>query len=130
MNDHKIDFRKPITTGKIVSPYIKKSYERKDNIEKFGNILEQAIGEKQPVKFSKHARERIQTRNIDLSEGDVDKIYRAFDLAEQKGVRDSLVIIDDLALIVNIPSKTVITAMEGSSIKENVFTNIDGAVIV
>lgn len=130
MNDHKIDFRKPITTGKIVSPYINRPYERKNNTETFGNILEQAIEEKKAVKFSKHARERMQARNIDLTEGDVAKIYRAFDLAEQKGVRDSLVIIDDLTLIVNIPSKTVITAMDGSNIKENVFTNIDGAVIV
>ena len=54
----------------------------------------------------------------------------AVDLARERAIEDSLVILGDLALIINVPSRTVITAMDGQNMKQNVFTNIDGAVIV
>ena len=50
--------------------------------------------------------------------------------ANAKGIKDSLVLIDKLAFIVNVPSNTVVTAMDQSETSENIFTNIDGAVIV
>ena len=50
--------------------------------------------------------------------------------AEQKGIRDSLVIVDQLAFIVNVPNQTVVTAMDSTETNENIFTNINGAVII
>ena len=47
-----------------------------------------------------------------------------------KGIKESLMIMDKLAFIVNVPSSTVVTALDSSASKEQVFTNIDGAVIV
>ncbi len=83
-----------------------------------------------PLKFSGHALARIQRREIVMDEAKLDKLRSAVDLADKKGARSSLVLMDDLALIVSIKNRTVITAIDGKHIKENVFTNIDSAVIV
>ncbi len=129
MNDYKVDLKKPITTGKLLNPHINLKLEKKD-ANKFEVILKQTIENKDSIIFSKHAKERIEARKINFEKSDIAKIYRAFELAEEKGVEDSLVLLNDIALIVNVPSKTVITAIDGQNIKQNVFTNIDGAVIV
>ncbi|MCX7747002.1 MAG: flagellar biosynthesis protein [Clostridia bacterium] len=94
----------------------------------FSKILESKINEKSEIKFSKHAEARLQTRNIQLTEVQKEKINNAVKRAEEKGVRDSLVLVDDIALVVNVKNKTVITAVSSNELKENVFTNIDGAV--
>ncbi len=65
-----------------------------------------------------------------MSEKDVQEIGEAVAKAEKKGIKDTLIIKDNMALIVNITNKTVITALDRESAKENVFTNIDGAVII
>lgn len=130
MSNYNIDLTKPITTGKLINSHVNKTYELKSRDETFDSILKQTIEKKETIKFSKHARDRIQARNINITKNDVDKICKAFELARQKGVKNSLVIVDDFALIVNVPSKTVVTAMDGYSMRQNVFTNIDGAVIV
>ena len=90
----------------------------------FAEILEQTTSE---VKFSKHANERLQSRNIDLSESQKERLNHAVKKAEEKGIKDSLVMLDDLAFIVNIKSNTVVTAMAGG--EQKVFSNIDGAVV-
>lgn len=82
------------------------------------------------IKFSKHATTRLETRNIELSERQVARLQDGMLKANEKGIKDSLVIMDKLAFIVNVPSKTVVTAMDQMETKENIFTNIDGAVIV
>ncbi|HZK42828.1 MAG TPA: TIGR02530 family flagellar biosynthesis protein, partial [Syntrophomonadaceae bacterium] len=75
-------------------------------------------------------QQRLNSRNITLSETDLEKITEAVARAREKGARDSLVLMQDLALIVSVKNNTVITAVDGNSLKENVFTNIDSAVIV
>lgn len=82
------------------------------------------------VKFSKHATGRLSARNITLTDGQMERLNEGAAKAEQKGIRESLVIVDGLAFIVNIPNNTVVTAMNGADATENVFTNIDGAVIM
>ena len=94
----------------------------------FGKILQDKIGEKSEIKFSKHAELRLQSRNIDLTQAQREKIRNAVDKAEAKGVKESLVVVDNLAFVVNIKNRTVITAVNSNELKENVFTNIDGAV--
>jgi flagellar operon protein len=94
----------------------------------FEQALNQAIG---GVKFSQHASQRLQTRNISLTPTQMNQLNNAVDKAAQKGARESLILMDkDLALVVSVTNRTVITAMDGASIKDNVFTNIDSAVIV
>jgi flagellar operon protein len=82
------------------------------------------------VKFSAHAQARLAARNISLSENQLDRINSGVEKAASKGARESLVLIDNLALVVSIKNNTVITAVDDKNLKENVFTNIDSAVIM
>lgn len=82
------------------------------------------------LKFSKHAGERLRQRNITLSDEQIERLQNGAKKAEKKGIRESLVIMDSLSFIVNTKSNTVITAMEQSGDADNVYTNIDGAVII
>lgn len=81
------------------------------------------------VRFSKHALARLERRQIDMSPQDLARLESAVDKARAKGARESLVLLDDLALVVSVRNQTVITATDASSRKDNVFTNIDSAVI-
>lgn len=81
------------------------------------------------VKFSKHAAERLYDRNIKLSEDQLARLTKGTEEAGNKGIDSSLVMVDDLAFIVNTGSKTVVTAMDPANNDKNIFTNIDGAVI-
>lgn len=82
------------------------------------------------VKFSKHASNRLADRNISLSDEQMKRLNNAAQKASEKGIKESLVIVDSLAFIVNIPNNTVVTALDRSETDDNVFTNIDGAVII
>ena len=82
------------------------------------------------VKFSKHASSRLIDRNIELTGEQLERLNAGTQKASEKGINESLVLMDQLAFIVNVPSNTVITAMDQTETNENVFTNIDGAVIV
>lgn len=94
----------------------------------FGDVLNQ-IGRKE-LKFSKHALDRIKSRNIELTQQDITKISDAVDRAEAKGVKEALILMNDNVFIASVKSKTIITASSEDQLKDNVFTNIDGAVIV
>ena len=82
------------------------------------------------LKFSKHAMQRLADRNIDLSNEQLDRLDKGVKLSVEKGIRESLVLMDDYAFIINTSRNTVITAMEQGNEGDNVFTNIDGAVLV
>lgn len=92
----------------------------------FENILQKELKD---LKFSKHAQDRLASRNIRLSGDDLATLGAAVDKAGQKGGQDSLVLLRDMAFIVSVPNKTVVTAMDADQVKDNVFTNIDSAVI-
>jgi flagellar operon protein len=94
----------------------------------FENILNEKLKENSGLKFSKHAEQRLQSRNISLTDLQKDKINKAVSKADEKGVKESLVMMDNLAFVVNVKSRTVITAVNSNELKDNVFTNIDGAV--
>ncbi len=97
--------------------------------ESFADILNRVSGADE-VKFSKHAAGRLSTRNIELSDTQKERLNEGTKRAEEKGISESLVLVDELAFIVNVPSKTVVTAMDRNETQSNVFTNIDGAVII
>ena len=93
----------------------------------FEEILNSRVSEDTGLKFSKHANMRMQSRSIDLSDDQRIRLESGAQKAGAKGIRESLVMVDDLAFIVNTSNKTVITAIgEG---EDKIFTNIDGAVI-
>jgi|SRR5579884_1918667 len=84
----------------------------------------------QPLKFSAHAQQRLASRNISLSPEDVAKMNAMADQAAAKGAKQSLFMMRDVAMVVSIQNRTVITAVDQSSMKNNVFTNIDSAAII
>lgn len=98
----------------------------------FGEILQKQQGTQatEPVKFSKHAANRLSDRNIELTDEQMERLNDGTKKASAKGIKDSLVLVDQLAFIVNTKNNTVITAMEQTETDENIFTNIDGAVII
>jgi flagellar operon protein len=96
----------------------------------FQDVLSKVKKDSDSVKFSKHAENRLSQRNITLTEQEIKKIGSAIDKADQKGIKDALIIMDNKAFVANIKNKTIITAATNEQLKENVFTNIDGAVIV
>ncbi len=97
----------------------------------FESILQsKSIEADDSIKFSKHAAKRLDERNITLSSEQNTRLEEGLQKASQKGINDSLVLMDSLAFIVNVPNKTVVTAMDQSENEADVFTNIDGAVIV
>lgn len=81
------------------------------------------------VVFSRHANERVRERNIDVSQSVTDRLTEAVEQARGKGLKNVLVMIDNQAFIVSTEGNKVITALKGGDLKENIFTNIDGAVI-
>lgn len=101
--------------------------------QSFGDILNQKstnVSQGSELKFSKHASGRLAIRNIELDDIQRSRLADGMQKAGEKGIKDSLVIMDQLAFIVNVPSNTVVTAMDQTESKDNIFTNIDGAVIV
>lgn len=107
-----------------------------DAVTASGLSFEEILKQKQEaaqsfeLKFSKHATMRLADRNIKLSAEQSERLETGVEKASEKGIHDSLVIVDSLAFIVNIPNKTVVTAMDKTEANDNIFTNIDGAVIM
>lgn len=95
----------------------------------FEEILSGKAAESAELKFSKHASERLSTRSIDLTEEMSRRLQEGVKRAGEKGIKDSLVVVDSYAFIVNVPNKTVVTALDQGETGDHIFTNIDGAVI-
>ncbi len=101
----------------------------KDGVS-FEELLNQKLNQTSELKFSKHATQRLDDRNITLTDEQSLRLEEGVQKALEKGIKDSLVLVDSLAFIVNVPNQTVVTALDQTEAEEKVFTNIDGAVIV
>ena len=100
-----------------------------DGENSFQKVLERKQQIQEGLHFSKHASVRLLDRGIQISDNQMERLYEGVKKAQMKGISDSLVIVDELAFIVNVPNQTVVTAMTGMDAQEKVFTNINGAVI-
>lgn len=92
--------------------------------ESFAGVLQDKL------KVSGHAATRIESRGIQLGDSEWQRVIGGVDKAAAKGAKESLVMVDNVALVVSVRNRTVITAVDQNSLKDNVFTNIDSAVIV
>ena len=107
-----------------------------DCVHETSLIIEEILRQKQgltetsELKFSKHAAMRLESRNINLTDEQNVRLESGVQKASEKGINESLVLVDSLAFIVNVPNKTVVTAIDQQEATENIFTNIDGAVII
>lgn len=96
--------------------------------ERFDQLLQQRLqGDK--VRISAHASARLRSAGVRVDEKFEERLRAAVDKAAAKGSRSSLVLLDELALVVSVQNRTVITAVDSARMQENVFTNIDSAVI-
>ncbi|NBI27366.1 flagellar biosynthesis protein [Chengkuizengella sp. YPA3-1-1] len=80
--------------------------------------------------FSHHAEQRLKQRGIQLQPDQIQKINNAINNASAKGAKDSLILFDNTAFIVNIKNRTVVTAIDSNSLKDHVFTKIDSALVI
>ncbi len=120
-----INFIKKISS---LNPNIQPNYNaHRNDSNNFKELLSEKL--KNEVSFSKHANERIQQRNIDVSQEVTEKLNEAAVQAKDKGLKNVLVMIDNQAFILSTMNNKVITAVNNDDLKENIFTNIDGAVI-
>jgi flagellar operon protein len=94
-----------------------------------GAPLQEVAGEPISVRWSAHAAARLKQRGISLSDTQLARLETAVDKAAGKGARDALVMMDDTAMVVSVKNRTVITALAKDQARDNVFTNIDSAVI-
>jgi flagellar operon protein len=94
----------------------------------FEEVLGQSLDRSQ-VQFSRHAQQRMASRGIVFSEADLGRLEDAVNLVKAKGGRDSLVLLDDNALVVSVKNSQVVTVVDRENLKQNVFTNIDSAII-
>ena len=129
MRSFDVDF---LSVGQAANLYFQnvkpeKTTESKKETVSFQEVLNAKVEQK--VKFSKHANQRLENRNIALSEDQLERLNQGVGQARTKQIQESLVMMDNLAFIVNVKNNTVITAMEQGE-SGQVFTNIDGAVIV
>lgn len=103
----------------------------------FGDVLQSKVGEtltasaaRAGIKFSGHAQTRLASRQITLSDRDVARLGQAMTKAATKGAKDSLLLMDKTAFVVSVANRTVITAVASDMLKDNIFTNIDSAMIL
>jgi flagellar operon protein len=119
--------RVPFLPARGVDGFKDRGTVQQTNGPNFDSVLQEEL---RGLTFSRHAQERLQARKIQLNESDLASLQGAVNRAEEKGAKDSLVLMRDMAFIVSVRNRTVVTAMDSEHLKENVFTNIDSAVIV
>lgn len=95
----------------------------------FNDILKQQLVQPANVRLSAHAQRRIEARNIPFGEAEATRLEQAVEKAANKGSKESLILMDDLAMVVSIKNRVVITAVDANNRKEDVFTNIDSVVL-
>ena len=93
-------------------------------------VADRTSGVAYGLKFTKHADARLEQRDIRLTDEQMIRLEEGTKKAYSKGIKESLVLVDDLAFIVNTDKKMVITAIDQNSSEDNIYTNIDGAVII
>ena len=124
-----------LSMNELQEQYLKKTSKQSSQVNSEGLSFEEIWKQKtaetgKELRFSKHAVNRLADRSITLSDNQLNRLTEGAKKAGEKGIRESLVMVDQLAFIVNVPNNTVITAMDQNQASENIFTNIDGAVIV
>ena len=120
--------------AEVRDTYLNKGFISVQNVRNpekgsFREVLEKVQNENNPIRFSRHAVNRLNTRGIDMTPEQVSRLEGARNQAKDKGINDTLILLDDMAFIVNVPNNTVVTAMDREEGENSIFTNIDGAVI-
>jgi flagellar operon protein len=117
----------PIRTNAVTGSSLPQTAQKAQSASG-GSSFADALAEVQNLKFSNHAQKRLQQRNISLTDDGLTRLSDAVDKAEKRGGRESLVLVDDLAFIVNVKDRLVVTALDSVNRGDGVFTQIDSVV--
>ena len=119
----------PIYTGSVPQAQQKKGTEKakeQENGVSFQELLEQKISKESRIEFSRHAMERVVQRNVNVSSEHMERLNEGVRLAEEKGLKEPLIVVDSTAFVVSVKNNKVITVVNDENLKGTVFTNIDG----
>lgn len=94
----------------------------------FQSMLDTAVRQRGTWNVSQHAQQRFSQRGISLSSGDLEAMERAAKQAEAKGSKNAYMIVGQAGMVVNLPSRTIVTAMDHQT--DKVVTQIDSVVVV
>ncbi|MFP4022201.1 MAG: TIGR02530 family flagellar biosynthesis protein [Halanaerobium sp.] len=129
--DNRLQINQPIQPLRKTEQQNKPAQKnKKSDSPSFKDILGEKLNGKEKLSFSKHAQKRINSRSIPVSKSELDKLSSGVEKARDKGARDSLVMVNNVAYIVSVENNTVVTAVDEESMEDNVFTNIDSAVFM
>lgn len=129
INDFKLRQLQQLQTEPLLHTKTQTAIPKQEN--SFEQVLQQKLQQSQnQLQFSKHSQERIQQRGIEMTEDLLAQMNEAADSARQKGAKDVVMITQQAAFVVSVANNTVITAMNGNEMKQNIFTKIDGAVLL
>lgn len=117
-------------TGQTPQPIARNQRAGVRDTGSFDRCLQSQILSQAGIKLSAHAQQRLAERNVSLDASEGARIRTAVDKMAEKGADRSLVLMDDLALVVSARNRVVITAVDAATAREGVFTNIEGAVII
>ncbi|HOE91698.1 MAG TPA: TIGR02530 family flagellar biosynthesis protein [Candidatus Cloacimonadota bacterium] len=117
----------PINAERVNTPQNSRIEQQRQ--QSFAEIFNEQLGTKE-LAFSAHALHRLEERNISLNDVDKSRLEDAVTKISQKGGKDSLIMMDNVAFVVNIPNRTVVTAVDNGNLKDNIFTQIDSAMIL
>ena len=121
--------RLPVVTGVPTSPEAVRSSQPQTGTS-FREVLEQEAQKTTELSFSRHAAGRVAERGIEISRTGMERLEEGLRMAREKGLNDTLILMDGSAFIVSAQNGTVITAMPSQELNGRVFTNIDGTVIL
>ena len=121
--------RMPVVTGVPTSPEAVRSSQPQTGTS-FRDVLEQEAQKTTELSFSRHAAGRVAERGIEISRTGMERLEEGLRMAREKGLNDTLILMDGSAFIVSAQNGTVITAMPSQELNGRVFTNIDGTVIL
>ncbi len=105
---------------------------RRDTADRFGALLQREISRTEDfaIAFSKHAMSRAEERGIEVTPALMSQLAGSVEKAQAKGATNILAFDANRAFIINVPNGRVITTMSQQEMEENIFTNIDGAVLL
>lgn len=130
MDDISLKRYSPVVTG---TPQVSRRQQTVQENRQEGTLFSEVLRgriQQSGLTFSKHAAQRVEQRGVDLSQANMERLHEGVRIAGQKGLDDTLILVDSTAFLVSVRNNTVITTVNGDDLRGNVFTNIDGTVII
>ena len=94
----------------------------------FADVLARAS--EPDLTLSAHAADRLRQHGIEMPEAVRQRIAEALDVLAQKGARDAVLVAPEAAFVVNVPNRTVVTALAPSEMRDRAITQIDSALLL